>query len=346
MRKMVPQLLAADPDITVVGTAMDGLFALKKMRELKPDVVTLDVDMPRMDGIETLRRIAGEFGTPVIMLSSLTERGATLTLQALELGAFDFVTKPQDAISVHIKDIAGELIAKVKAAYENPLARLRIRKVESIAVPREKKSSRTTRTAEQVLAIGISTGGPNALSFLLPRLPANFPAAILIVQHMPPGFTELFAARLNANCAIEVKEAHDGDLVVPGRALIAPGGRHLKIKRLPLGTIAVLSDAPPVNGHRPSADVLFRSVVAEYGRAVTGLIMTGMGADGADGIGEIRAQGGVTIAQDEKSSVVFGMPKAAIERNHIQHVLSLGDLDGFLVKHYSGKEVAHGTATC
>jgi len=346
MRKLIPQLLASDPGIEVVGTAMDGLFALKKMEELKPDVVTLDVDMPRMDGIETLRRIVAEFGTPVVMLSSLTERGATLTLQALEIGAFDFVTKPQDAISVHIKDIAEELIAKVKAAFENPLARLRTRKVESTTVPRERKASRTTRTAEQVLAIGISTGGPNALSYLLPRLPANFPAAILIVQHMPPGFTEMFASRLNTNCALEVKEAQDGDLVVPGRVLIAPGGRHLKIKRLPLGTIAVISDSAPVNGHRPSADVLFRSAAAEYGSSVTGLIMTGMGADGAEGIGEIKAQGGMTIAQDEKSSVVFGMPKSAIERNYIQQVVSLGDLHGFLMNHYLGKEIAHGTATC
>ena len=346
MRKLIPQLLMADREIEVVGTAMDGLFALKKMKELKPDVVTLDVDMPRMDGIETLRRIVEEFGTPVIMVSSLTERGAMLTLQALEIGAFDFVTKPHDAISVHIKDIGDELIAKVKAAHENPLARLRTRNVEATAVPRERKSVRTTKTAEKVLAIGISTGGPNALSFLLPRLPANFPAAILIVQHMPPGFTEMFAARLNTNCSIEVKEAHDGDLVVPGRALIAPGGRHLKIKRLPLGTIAVLSDTEPVNGHRPSADVLFRSVAAEYdGNKVTGLLMTGMGNDGAEGLGVIRNQGGMTIAQDEKSSVVFGMPKTAIEKNYAREIVSLADMDAFLVKQYMGREVdSHGTA--
>jgi len=346
MRKLIPQLLAADRDIEVVGTAMDGLFALRKMQELKPDVVTLDVDMPRMDGIETLRRIVEGFGTPVIMVSSLTERGAALTIQALELGAFDFVTKPQDAISVNIKNIGDELIAKVKAAYDNPLARLKTMRVESAAVPREKKSISATRTAEKVLAIGISTGGPNALSFMLPRLPANFPAAILIVQHMPPGFTETFAARLNTNCAIEVKEARDGDLVVPGRALIAPGGRHLRIKRLPLGTIAVISDTSPVNGHRPSADVLFRSVAAEYsGRNVTGLIMTGMGTDGAEGLGEIKARGGMTIAQDEKSSVVFGMPKSAIERNYVREIVSLGDMDAFLVKQYMGKEAAYYGAT-
>jgi len=346
MRKMIPHILAADPEITVVGTAMDGLYALKKIAEVRPDVVTLDVDMPRMDGIETLRRIVEEFGVPVIMVSSLTERDASLTLQALEIGAFDFVTKPQDAISVHIHEIGAELIAKVHAAADNPLARLRIRKISTVAAPMPKRPALVRRTAEKVLAIGISTGGPNALSYLLPRLPADFPAAVLIVQHMPAGFTEMFAQRLNSNCRIEVKEARDGDLVVPGRVLIAPGNRHLKVKRLPLGAIAVLSDAPPVNGHRPSADVLFRSALQEYGPAVTGLIMTGMGADGAEGIGEIQAQGGMTIAQDEKSSVVFGMPKAAIERNYVRHVVSLGDLDGFLVKQYQGKETAYGTAHC
>lgn len=345
MRKMIPQLLSADLGISVVGTAMDGLFALKKMEELKPDVVTLDVDMPRMDGIETLRRIVERFGTPVIMVSSLTEQGASLTLQALEIGAFDFVTKPQDAISVNIRNISDELIAKVKAAAANPLARLRTRKVEWTAVPPVKKTDRSMKSAEKILAIGISTGGPNALSFMLPRLPAHFPAGILIVQHMPPGFTDMFAVRLNNNCAIEVKEAQDGDLVIPGRALIAPGGRHLRVKRLPLGTIAVLSDTPPVNGHRPSADVLFRSVASEFdGRNVTGVIMTGMGSDGAEGLGEIKAQGGMTVAQDEKSSVVFGMPKAAIERNYAREVVPLGELDAFLTRHYVGKEAVHGSA--
>jgi two-component system chemotaxis response regulator CheB len=194
-----------------------------------------------------------------------------------------------------------------------------------------------------VLAIGVSTGGPNALSFLLPQIPREFPAAILIVQHMPAGFTEMFAARLNALCAIEVKEARDGDLVLPGRALIAPGNRHLKVKRLPLGAIAVLSDAAPANGHRPSADVLFRSVAAEYGSGATGLIMTGMGADGAEGIGEIKARGGATIAQNEESCVVFGMPKVAIERGHITDVVQLDELAGFLRRRYSAEEVAYGT---
>ncbi len=342
MRKMIPDILRRDPEIEVAGIAMDGLFALKKMREVRPDVVTLDIDMPRMDGIETLRRIMAEFGTPTIMVSSLSKKDAELTFQALEIGAFDYVTKPQDAISVHIAEIAGDLIAKVKSAFENPVARLTMVNARPVAsFPRKTARPARISSAERVLAIGISTGGPNALTYLLPRLPGDFPAAVLIVQHMPAGFTEMFASRLNALSSIEVKEAKDGDLVLPGRALIAPGNRHLKVKRLPLGAIAVLSDAAPVSGHRPSADVLFRSVAAEYGSNAAGLIMTGMGTDGADGIGEIRANGGVTVAQDEKSCIVFGMPKAAIERNHIMDVVSLENLGGYLTNHFSAKETAH-----
>lgn len=342
MRKMIPQLLQQDPDIEVVGTAMDGLFALKKMGELQPDVVTLDIDMPRMDGIETLRRIMAEFGTPTVMVSSLSKQDAELTFQALEIGAFDYVTKPQDAISVHIAEIGTELIAKVKAARENPLARLR--KVRTGILPklRQKPAPSMPKTdAERVLAIGISTGGPNALSELLPRIPRNFPAAILIVQHMPAGFTEMFASRLDSLSSVEVREAREGDQVQPGRVLIAPGNRHLKVKRMPRGAITVLSDAPPVSGHRPSADVLFRSVAAEYGEQATGLIMTGMGYDGADGIGEIKARGGRTIAQEGSSCVVYGMPKSAIERGHISDVVPLEELDGFLINHFSAHEVKH-----
>jgi len=347
MRKMIPQILSSDPGIEVVGTAMDGLFALKKMKELRPDVVTLDVSMPRMDGIETLRHIVEDFGTPAIIVSSLAQRDTELTFQALEIGAFDFVTKPQDAISVHITEIGEELTAKVKAAHENPLARLRMVRSRPCPLP-EKKQARPAgvKSVDRLLAIGISTGGPNALSYLLPQIPKDFPAGILIVQHMPAGFTEMFASRLNTACEIEVKEAKDGDLVLPGRALIAPGNRHLKIKRMALGTIAVLSDAPPVSGHRPSADVLFRSVAAEYGQRVTALIMTGMGSDGAEGIGEIRARGGMTVAQDEESCIVFGMPKVAIEKDHIAKIVSLRNMGAFLADHFLGKEVAHGALSC
>jgi two-component system chemotaxis response regulator CheB len=345
MRKMIPQILSADRDIQVVGTAMDGIFALKKMKSLKPDIVTLDVSMPRMDGIATLRHIVEDFETPVIIVSSLARQDAELTLQALELGAFDFVTKPQDAISVNIAQISEELIAKVRAAWGNRSSRRRIAKPLP-AVEVLKPGPATGKPAGRVLAIGISTGGPNALSCLLPQIPPDFSAAILIVQHMPAAFTEMFAARLNASSRIEVKEARDGDLVLPGRALIAPGNRHLKVKRLPLGTIAVLSDSPPVSGHRPSADVLFRSVAAEFGSSATGLIMTGMGADGAEGLAEIKAQGGMTFAQDEASCVVFGMPKIAIERGAVGKVLPLRDMSRSLTEHFSGREVAYGSINC
>jgi two-component system chemotaxis response regulator CheB len=343
MRKMIPQFLAADPQIEVIGTAMDGLFALKKIRELKPDVVTLDVNMPRMDGIETLQHIVTDFRIPVIIVSSLARRDAELTLQALQLGAFYFVTKPQDAISVHINEIAAELTAKVHAAGGSRLAHLTLAAPRVAASPAQKKRN-GQQQARAILAIGTSTGGPNALSYVLPQLPANFPAGIVIVQHMPAGFTEMFAARLNCVCALEVKEAKDGDLVVPGRALIAPGDRHLRIKRMPLGTIAVLSDSVPVSGHRPSVDVLFRSVAAEYGDAGTGLIMTGMGADGASGLGEIRAAGGMTLAQDEASCVVFGMPKVAMDRGHVARVIPLGEMGSALKAQFMGQEVLHGSA--
>jgi two-component system chemotaxis response regulator CheB len=343
MRKMIPQILSRDPAIEVVGTAMDGVFALQKIAELRPDVITLDVDMPRMDGLETLRHIVGDFGIPTIMVSSLTRKDADQTFRALNLGAFDFVAKPRDAISVHITDIGEELVAKVRAAAVSVGARLHAARYRPPPPAAGRKVAALPRTrAEKILAIGISTGGPNALSYLLPRLPKEFPAAILIVQHMPAGFTRMFADRLNASCAIEVREARDGDLVLPGRALVAPGNRHLKLKRLPLGTIAVLSDAPAVSGHRPSADVLFHAAALEYGRAAVGLIMTGMGADGAEGLGAIKREGGLTLAQDEASCVVFGMPKVAIEMGNVGKVLPLEEMEPFLCEHYGVKEVERG----
>jgi two-component system chemotaxis response regulator CheB len=346
MRKMLSQILRTDPGIEVIDTAMDGVFALTKIEKLRPDVITLDVDMPRMNGIETLKHIVEEFGIPTIIVSSMANRNAEMTLKALELGAFDFILKPQSAISVHIQDIAVEIISKVRAAAENPIARLKIKKVPEPLDRQQKKPLEQAGSPESLLAIGISTGGPNALSYLLPLLPKNFPAGILIVQHMPEGFTGMFASRLNSISEIEVKEARDGDLVLPGRALIAPGNQHLKIKRLPLGTIAVLSNAAPVNGHKPSADVLFRSAVREYGAKVTGLIMTGMGNDGAQGMAEISRSGGCTIAQEEKSCVVFGMPKAAIELGVINQIVTLEEIAEHLLQLFCQKEEHYGPVRC
>ena len=331
MRKMIPLILEKDPDIEVIATAVDGRFALNKAAKYKPDVITLDIDMPGMDGLTTLKHIVSDYGIPVVIVSSLTVKGAELAMKAFEIGAMEVVAKPADAISVHIRDIAEELIRKVVAvSAASPSQLVQGPRVEARA---DEKAGvkKAAGPAEYVVAIGISTGGPNALSRLLPQLPKDLPAAVLVVQHMPPGFTEVFAGRLSKTCALEVKEARDGDLVLPGRVLIAPGNFHLKIKKTALGPIAVLSSRPPVNGHRPSADVLFQSVAEEYGPRALGVIMTGMGEDGAEGIGAIKRAGGRTIAQDEKSSVVFGMPKAAIKTGCVDRVVSLDEMNGAIM---------------
>ncbi|MBI3399712.1 MAG: chemotaxis response regulator protein-glutamate methylesterase [Deltaproteobacteria bacterium] len=330
MRKLIPHILAKDHDIEVVATAVDGLFALKKIGEYRPDVITLDVDMPRMDGLTALKHIVAEYKTPVIMVSSLTEAGAELTLKALELGAMDFITKPHDAISVHIGDIADDLIRKIKAIAK--VSPTRLFTAPRPAAPLQKSPRRIDRTANKVVAIGISTGGPNALTYLLPMLPADISAGVLIVQHMPPGFTEVFAARLNNICKIEVKEARDGDMVIPGRAIIAPGGKHIKVKKTNLGSVVIVSSTAPVNGHQPSVDVLFNSVAIEYGHDAVGVIMTGMGEDGAEGLGRIKAARGATIAQDEESCVVYGMPKVAVERGYADRIVPLNDMAGAITE--------------
>jgi two-component system chemotaxis response regulator CheB len=323
MRKLIPQIIEKDSSIQVVGTAMDGNFALKKIEELQPQVVTLDLEMPGLNGIDTLKAIMRKHRIPVIVVSSHTTAGASVTLKALALGAFDFVAKPQD-VSGHMPDIASELIGKIKAAAQSKAVKVQplVDSVRRI----EKPSTAANQPPTRVIAIGISTGGPNALQYLLSQLPGDFPGTIVVVQHMPEGFTEMFARRLDECCAIRVKEATSGDLLVAGRALICPGNRHLKVKRLPLGEVAVLSDDARVNGHRPSVDVLFRSLAEEFGERGVAVLMTGMGDDGASGMGAVRAAGGMTIAQSEDSCIVFGMPKAAIERGYAVRVVALDAL--------------------
>lgn len=320
MRKLIPQIIERNPSLHVVGTAMDGEFALKKIDELKPDVVTLDLEMPRMDGMETLRQIMRHHRVPVIVVSAHTTEGASSTFKALGYGAFDFIAKPKDALSAQMEDVARDLITKIKAAAENRLSTPApvppmFRRIEKKVVQRP--------LAKLVIAIGISTGGPNSLQYLLSQLPSDFPASIIVVQHMPEGFTDLFARRLNESCAIDVKEAQNGDLLLAGRALICPGSKHIKVRRMAHANIAVLTDDERVNGHRPSANVLFNSVASEFGRNAVGVIMTGMGEDGAEGLGAMRRAGALTIAQDEASSVVFGMPRAAIERGFAMRVVPL-----------------------
>ncbi len=318
MRKLIPQMLAADETIDVVGTAMDGSFCLKKIEELKPNVVTLDLEMPGMNGIDALKEIMRREPVPVIVFSSHSTEGASVTMKALGLGAFDFVTKPKDA-TAHMAETARELIAKVKAAAE---CKLKPRMLSG-APQKPEKVAATAGSPTKVVGIGVSTGGPQALEFVLSQLPGDFPGAIAVVQHMPDGFTDMFARRLDEICPLRVKEAQSGDMLQPGRVLICPGNRHMKVKRLPLGDIVVLSDEPRVNGHRPSVDVLLRSVAEEFHASAVGVIMTGMGDDGAEGLGLIKKEGGMTIAQSEESCVVYGMPKAAIERGYAVRVVGL-----------------------
>jgi two-component system, chemotaxis family, protein-glutamate methylesterase/glutaminase len=321
MRKLIPQILATDDCIQVVGTAMDGNFGLKKIEELKPQVVTLDLEMPGMSGLDMLKEIMRRHRVPVIVVSSHSTQGASVTLKALSMGAFDFVAKPAD-VSARMPEIAHELISKIKAAAQSRGVNIAT-PVAAGSAALEKTAPNSSQRPTRVVAIGISTGGPQALQYVLPQLPKDFPATILIVQHMPEGFTEMFSRRLDEICAIRVKEAQSGDLLLPGRALVCPGSRHMKAKRLPLGDVAVLSDEPRVNGHRPSVDVLFKSVAEEFGNKTIALLMTGMGEDGAEGMNHVKAAGGMTIAQSEDSCVVYGMPKAAIERGYAVRVVGL-----------------------
>jgi two-component system, chemotaxis family, protein-glutamate methylesterase/glutaminase len=336
MRKLIPTILERDPSIEVVGTAMDGAFALKKIEEFHPDVITLDLEMPRMDGMETLRLIMRRTPLPVIVFSTHSKEGAYSTFKALALGAIDFVAKPKDAAAGHLDAIAVQLIEKIKVA-----KRASGRKVRpSVPVetqPVARKAVRAALPPNRIVAIGISTGGPNALQYVLSQIPADFPASTLIVQHMPEGFTEMFAKRLDECCALDVHEARSGDLLVAGRVLICPGNRHMMVRRMPRGDMAVLSDGSPVNGHRPSADVLFHSVAQEFGLTAVGVIMTGMGDDGAEGLGAIKAAGGMTVAQSEDTCVVSGMPRAAITKGYVNKIVSLDALSSFLVSHCGGE---------
>ena len=328
MRKLIPQLLQGVGSIEVVGTAMDGLLGLKKIGELHPDVVTLDLEMPRMDGLEMLREIVRRYRIPVIVVSSHSESGAYSALKALALGAFDFVAKPIDAQSGGLEQIAKELSVKIKVAaisgppkhtYDLPPS-----------APHAPKSKQTDARPTRTVAIGVSTGGPNALHFVCSQLPADFPGCLLVVQHMPEGFTGMFARRLDDCSSINVVEARSGDVLAPGRALICPGNRHLKVRRLPQGDMVVLVDQAPVNGHRPSVDVLFHSVAKEFGPESAAIIMTGMGGDGADGMRAVQAAGGVTIAQSMDTCVVDSMPRAAIEAGYAGRIVPLESLPNIL----------------
>ena len=333
IRRLVTSVLEDDPEISVVGTAASGRIALSKLLQVAPDCVTLDMEMPDLDGLGTLRELRKTHPRlPVIMFSTLTERGAGATLDALALGANDYVCKPANVGSVPqaIASVREQLVPKIKALCPPKTGAGPRTSVGAVAAAPVRRAALTapvpgtTPTARvDVLAIGSSTGGPDALTALLPQLPASFPVPVVIVQHMPPVFTRMFAQRLDSKCALEVKEAQDGDLVRPGRVLIAPGDKHLELARVGTSVVARLTSGPPENFCRPAVDVLFRSVADLYGANVLSVVLTGMGSDGARGAEVLRRGGAEVIAQDEASSVVWGMPGAVVAAGLAHQVLPL-----------------------
>jgi two-component system chemotaxis response regulator CheB len=321
VRNLLTEILSQDPEIDVVGVAQDAYVAREKIKALEPDVLTLDVEMPRMDGLQFLRNLMRLRPMPVVMCSSLTERGAAVTLSALELGAIDFVTKPKIDIARGMEAYGAEIIGKVKTA-----AKARVRSIAGAPPARVASvapaQSLGFRATEQIIAIGASTGGTEAIREVLCRLPADAPS-VVITQHIPKAFSGPFAERMNSCSALTVCEAQDGQLIAPGHAYIAPGDMHLVVERDGARYRCRLSGAAPVNHHRPSVDVMFESVAGCVGRNAVGAILTGMGADGARGLRAMREAGAATFAQDERTSVVWGMPGASVNLGAVEHVLPL-----------------------
>ncbi len=339
MRQVLAALLAKDPDIEVVGAAPDPFIAREKIKALNPDVLTLDVEMPKMDGLTFLEKLMRGHPMPVVMVSSLTEAGCQTTLRALELGAVDFIAKPKIDLREGMEDIAQDLIAKVKAAAAARVRPLSVKRVSSSETDASRFTNDASRasmikTTDTIIAIGSSTGGTEAVKDVLEVLPPNTPP-ILITQHMPERFTKTWADRLNSLCRISVKEAQDGDSVLPGHALVAPGGYHMTLERSGARYTVRINQDPPVNRHRPSVDVTFASVARCAGANAIGVILTGMGGDGAKEMLTMKQAGAFTIAQDEASCVVFGMPKEAIKAGAVDKVLPLGDIAGAILAHVS-----------
>ena len=313
VRAILKEGLNLDPDIEVIGTAVDPFNARDLIVKLRPDVLTLDVEMPKMDGVEFLRKLMPQFPLPIVMVSSLTQRGKRITIDALDAGAVDFVSKPLSDVYKGLTNMMGELRDKVKLASRANVSHWKNKK--RIYSSKKRISASATSLAEsthKVIAIGASTGGTEAIKHVITKFPATFPG-IVIVQHMPPGFTRLFAEKLNSICAMTVKEAENGDTVLPGKILIAPGDKHLEVYRSGGLYKVKLNDSDKVSGHRPSVDVMFSSVAKSVGNNAIGVILTGMGRDGADGMLEMKQTGAKTVAQNENSCVVYGMPKEAVK---------------------------------
>ena len=336
MRKLLTDLFSSQSDFTVLDVARNGKEAVDKVKRLKPDVVTLDVEMPLMDGLSALEIIMKEAPTPVVMVSSLTREGADATIKALERGAADFVAKTGGPIS-SIEGIQNEILTKCRSAAKANVKNLVARELPKLPSKQETPVVFQPVLDEQILAIGTSTGGPRALQEVLTKLPGNLPCGVVVVQHMPPGFTKSLADRLNTLCELTVKEAAQNDIVRPGLVLIAPGDYHMTLVREAGNTVVKLNQSPPIGGHRPSVDPMLESVAQIYGKRSIGIILTGMGHDGSKGMKTIKHASGFTIAEDQSTTVVFGMPKAAIELGVIDKVLPLQAISAEIVRYLQSK---------
>lgn len=333
MRQVLAMLLSKDPEIEVIGSAPDPFIAREKIKALNPDVITLDVEMPKMDGLTFLEKLMRGHPMPVVMVSSLTEAGCQTTLRALELGAVDFIAKPKIDLREGMEEVAQNLIAKIKAA-----AQAKVKGRGATEPPTSRAislaSSSMIKTTDTIIAIGASTGGTEAVKDVLMALPPNTPP-VLITQHMPEHFTKTWADRVNSLCRISVKEAEEGDSVLPGHVLIAPGNYHMTLVRSGARYTVRINQDPPMNRHRPSVDVMFASVAQYAGANAVGVILTGMGGDGAKGMFTMKQAGAFTIAQDEASCVVFGMPKEAIKLGGVDKILPLAEIPAAIVAYVS-----------
>jgi two-component system chemotaxis response regulator CheB len=341
VRSLLAQIINREPDLQAIGAAPDPLAAREMIRALNPDVLTLDVEMPKMDGLDFLERLMRLRPTPVVMVSTLTERGAETTLRALELGAVDFVPKPRVGIAAGLQELAHDICEKIRVASRARMHRHAAPVAAGGAgVVKVRAAAFSRVSTEKLIAIGASTGGTEAIREVLMQLPADSPA-VLITQHMPPGFTRSFAARLDGLCRITVSEAVDGERVLPGHAYIAPGDRHLRLARSGANYQVALDEGPPVNRHRPSVEVLFRSVAAHAGPNALGVMLTGMGRDGATAMLEMKQAGAVNLAQDEATCVVFGMPKEAIACGAVDEVLPVQKIGPRLLELLASLGAAH-----
>lgn len=349
VRSMLTEIINRQPDMECIGAAADPLVAREMIRNLNPDVITLDVEMPRMDGIDFLSKLMRLRPMPVVMVSTLTERGAEVTLKALELGAIDFVAKPKIGVADGLRQLSDDITDKIRVASKARIHRLAPAPGASAPTPAGARAPGAPAAAnaarpaattpslgrlstEKLIFIGASTGGTEATKEVLIGLPADAPA-VVITQHMPPGFTKNYAARLDGLCKISVKEASDGERILPGHAYIAPGGMHLSVERSGANYIARVQDGEPVNRHKPSVEVLFKSAARVVGPNAIGIMLTGMGADGAKAMREMKDAGAYCVAQDEASCVVFGMPREAINAGAVQEVLPLGKISGHVLDH-------------